>query len=208
MATCTPGKFVTIILMFNMTTLHVGWLGLAAALLAGCSGFNDDFSQAAALPVGPGQIEGAWVGTWRSDTSDHSGELKAIVTRVGRDAYNVRYRAVWSKWLPAFKMETALTGHFAGSTFHFEGDADLGWPYGRYEYAGYSTGEEFFSTYQTEGDRGVYSLHRTTVRVAPTSERQQQADEFGARAVEALNPPASELAPAPPAPQPPADEPD
>ena len=173
-----------------MTTLRFGWLGLVAALLGGCSGFERDFKALSAVPAPAGQIEGAWIGSWRSDTSDHSGPLKAIVTRTGKNEYQVRYRAVWSSWMPPFQMETLIKGHFAGSTFHFQGDANLGWPWGRYDYAGYATGEEFFSTYKAQKDRGIYSLRRPTVRVAPESppatNSEEQGAEFGVLAIEAL----------------------
>jgi hypothetical protein len=145
----------------------------AGAILVGCSSFRDEFVTAAAQPPSPGSLEGAWTGTWKSDVSDHGGKLDALVTRTGPSEYHVRYRAEYKVlWTMTFEHETVLRGHFSGATFHFEGDADLGWLYGTYQYSGYMTGQEFFSTYRTSGDEGVYHLQRPAAEpAAPVAAR-------------------------------------
>lgn len=155
--------------MVTHPILRWGCLLVAAAILPGCSSFQDDFDAAAASLPPPGAVEGAWTGTWRSDAGDHGGELNAIVTRTAQDEFHVRYKASYKMlWTMTSEYETNLKGHFSGSTFHFEGDADLGWlSGGRYRYAGYATDDEFFSTYKSDDRGGVYELHRPTVRAAP-----------------------------------------
>ena len=154
--------------MPNMTSVRGVCVLLSCIVIAGCGSYDKDFALAAAQAPGAGQIEGAWVGRWRSDTSGHAGDLKAIVTRINPSEYHVRYQAKYKAlWTATFEHETTLRGHFAGSTFHFEGDADLGWLYGRYDYSGYVTDDEFFSTYKAKDDRGTYKLRRPNAPLAP-----------------------------------------
>src|SRR5437764_11099339 len=76
---------------------------LLLALLAGCSSFPGEFKRASARPRGGDPIEGAWQGTWKSD-SGHSGRLRCVLTSMpatAKDAVpgtmpsaaSVRYRA-------------------------------------------------------------------------------------------------------------------
>jgi hypothetical protein len=190
------------------------WVLLAASVLGGCNSFGDAYKAAASTPQPPGAITGAWEGTWQSDESGHNGRLRAIVRRIGRDAYNVRYKAGYKMMgVPmSFEHETTLRGHFAGSTFHFKGAADLGWLPGIYRYTGYATPEDFYSTYKSKHDEGTYALRRPVAEPesgrgsrgdsqelwpgssAPT-ERLEAAggsDDFHNLAIEALSPPGAQ----------------
>ena len=166
------------------------WVILAAGVLGGCNGFSSRYEKALASPPPPGQIVGAWEGTWQSEANEHKGELRAVVVRVSHDTFNVHYSAHYSNLLPNFDHETTLKGHFAGSTFHFKGSADLGMLVG---------------TYKSKNDHGTYTLTRAGAKPpeAPVDAPRSDASEnfeFHNLATEALG--GSEAPPTPAAPAP------
>ena len=137
-------------------------LGLAL-LAAGCSSFDRDWDAAAATlrPSVPGSIEGRWLGTWHSDANHHTDELRCLVTRTN-DAYSARFHARYRKVFRfRFGYTVPLTVTEKEGAFQFEGAADLGWlAGGRYTYEGRATPTNFFSTYSSKYDHGVFEMTR------------------------------------------------
>lgn len=138
-------------------------LALAAIVLAGCSSFDTDYhAELAATGYNAPGITGVWVGTWHSDATGHTGQLRAIVTQTTPDIYNVRYDATYGKVVPlTFEYSINFPVQKQGDTYTFAGSADLGGLCGGiYDYRGHASPTEFFSTYHAKQDSGTYTLHR------------------------------------------------
>jgi hypothetical protein len=127
--------------------------------LFGCSSFERDWKAAAAIPSPPG-LAGRWEGSWRSTASGHSGELRCLMTAVGGDHYQARYRA---RWGCCFKFEytVPLQVEAKGQLFRFQGTADLGWlAGGLYRYDGEAGAARLLSTYSSRRDHGEFEMAR------------------------------------------------
>ena len=139
---------------------------LLVSLLCGCSTFNYEWRQAARKPT-PADITGRWEGRWVSQATGHNDRMRALVSRVDASRCDVKFHA-------AYKFEKArwITVHF-GYTVHmetkpgtngavaFHGSEDLGkLAGGVYTYDGRANATNFFSTYDSKYDRGVFEMHR------------------------------------------------
>lgn len=141
-------------------------IALALAVLlpllgtTGCSTYQREWRAAAAAPVAPGSIEGAWDGMWLSDHNGHNGRLQAILTKVDADTYEARFKARYMTIL-SFSQTTLLKARPGTGRLEFAGENDLGKAYGGiYTYAGHATDAEFFSTYKCSIDHGKFELKR------------------------------------------------
>lgn len=135
-------------------------LALCLTFTTACSSFNREWKAAAATPGQPDSIEGAWDGIWLSDHNDHTGRLRAIITRLNDDEYYARFHASYMKIL-TFGQAVNLQVKKAGTNFTFSGAADLGKTYGGiYEYKGNSSPEGFYSTYKCSIDHGTFRMTR------------------------------------------------
>jgi hypothetical protein len=150
----------------------------AILMLTSCSaGFNREWRRALADGRGSARNEltGAWQGTLRSEVNGHHGELRCIVSLVGRDGdaggggplrsdarqtTRFHYHATFMKFLSA----TYDVTHQVFRTkegFTFSGDQKLpGMCGGLYHYEGSGTPERFSATFRSAGDRGVFELKR------------------------------------------------
>lgn len=136
----------------------------AVMALAGCSGFDRAWEEAAESPPPRDAITGRWSGTWQSEANDHAGDLRAIITRKDDGNYLARYHATYAGFL-TFETEANLTGRRTGDRVELEGEEDLGWLAGGvYQYQGHATPTEFFSTYESKHDHGTYRMTRPSQR--------------------------------------------
>ena len=151
--------------MFRIRTL---WLAaFSACLLCGCSTFNYEWHRAAQKPAPANDITGRWEGRWISRSSGHKNKLRALVTRTDTNHYDVKFHAAYKsekfKWLTVHfgytvRMETkpAVDGFV-----EFHGSEDLGaLAGGVYTYDGQANATNFFSTYKSKYDRGVFEMQR------------------------------------------------
>lgn len=146
--------------------------------LSSCSiGYNREWTkakqEAAAHP--PKDMSGPWVGTWRSDKNGHHGDLRCIVSVVGKDGYGegndphrfhigqtnrFHYHATFMKFLSATYDVThqIFRSH---DQFTFSGDQALyGKGSGLYHYEGKATPQTFHATFRSESDHGVFEMKR------------------------------------------------
>lgn len=155
-----------------------GWLLLLAALFsAGCSTFDNDWrslattKEAGSPAVG---ILGRWEGNWRSETSDHTGRLRAIVSALpekpGRHAssaapgaagqlYEVRFHALWG-WDFVAEYTVEIEVREQPARYDFKGESELGLFFGKYQCDGHILGDRFFANYTAAGDRGTFEMRR------------------------------------------------
>ena len=133
-------------------------IGLGAT---GCSSFESDWNAAAVTPDPTNDITGRWTGTWQNENNDHSGPMRAIITRIDDTHVRAQYRAVWADVIP-FESEVVLTTERRGEAYHFSGESHLDSAVGGglYLYEGHATQSEFFSTYDSESNDGTYTMER------------------------------------------------
>src|SRR6185436_3592567 len=139
-------------------------MAASALLFTGCSAFNYEWRQAAGKPVPTNDIAGPWEGRWISKATGHENKLRALITPVDTNHHDVKFHA-------AYKSETFkfITVHFGytvrmetkpgtnGVAFH--GAEDLGaLAGGVYTYDGFTNPTNFFSTYKSKYDHGVFEM--------------------------------------------------
>jgi hypothetical protein len=140
---------------------------LAGLVLCGCSAFNYEWRQAAKKSTPVNEITGRWEGRWISTVNGHNDMLRALISKVDSNHYDVKFHA-------AYKSETIkwITVHF-GYTVHmetkpatngiveFHGSENLGvLAGGVYTYDGRADPTSFFSTYKSKYDRGTFEMKR------------------------------------------------
>lgn len=144
-----------------MNHFRTGFLMLSL-LATGCSTFQSDWKTLVSQPVRTASIEGCWDGTWKSDVNGHTGRLRCILTKQAAGTYQARFHAQYNQIL-SFGYTVTLTGQATGTTFTFNGEANLGWwAGGRYQYAGEISPTNFFSTYECRYDHGIFQMYRPT----------------------------------------------
>ena len=135
---------------------------LAAALVTagGCCSFEREWRDSMCCVSAGDRLDGLWEGTWRSCVNNHTGRLRAIITRCDDGLYRARFHAVFWGVLP-FEFTLTMTSVDLGSLARFSGEADLG-PLagGVYTYAGHTDGCTFESTYCARQDHGVFQMRR------------------------------------------------
>ena len=132
---------------------------LLSALLSGGCAFNHAWNAAATTPVAANGIQGRWQGTWASEASAHTGRLRCIVTKQDDGKYRAWYHANYRKVL-SFSYSVTLEATHTNGIYKFSGDADLGWAGGVYHYEGQANATNFYSTYQSTYDHGVFQMRR------------------------------------------------
>jgi len=152
-------------------------LGLTAVLsLSSCSSFHREWKQALqtqpAVPVTP---SGAWVGTWKSTGTGHTGELRAVLGKMPAARSGVvpfHYHARWGRVLRAPfltqqpTMRLAQPGHYLS-----EGAWELpAWAGGAYRYRFHATPSRLDGTYRSAADHGTLTLRRPLAAKAQTAQ--------------------------------------
>lgn len=133
---------------------------LTVVLLCGCSSFNRDWRKAAQQPAPANSIEGRWEGSWTSGSNAHTGNLRCLLTREEGARYQARFRATYGK-IFHFSYTTPLTVQEHGDGWEFNGESNLGkMAGGVYYYEGRASTTNFFSTYKSKYDHGVFEMRR------------------------------------------------
>ncbi len=143
-------------------------LGVVPLLLGftGCSSFNREWKTTVVRAVKAHDIAGRWEGRWHSDANGHNDRLRALITAVETNHFDVKFHAAYKHWMTLF-----LTVHFGytvrmeampdGSGLKFYGSEDLGFLAGGiYTYEGRADGTNFFSTYKSKYDWGTFEMKR------------------------------------------------
>lgn len=133
---------------------------LPLLLACGCSSFNRDWKRAAQQPVQSDSIEGRWEGKWLSEVNGHTGKLRCLLTRENEGHCSARFRATYAKILRfGYKVSLAIQRHYGG--WEFNGEENLGkLAGGVYYYEGHATPTNFFSTYRSKYDHGIFEMRR------------------------------------------------
>ncbi|MBI3853796.1 MAG: hypothetical protein HY298_26525 [Verrucomicrobia bacterium] len=132
---------------------------LLLALLSGGCAFSRAWNAAATTATPTADIQGRWRGTWASEVSAHTGKLRCIITKQDDGKYQARYHANYRKIL-SFSYTVTLDATYTNGIYKFSGDADLGWAGGVYHYAGQANTTNFYSTYQSRNDHGIFQMRR------------------------------------------------
>ncbi len=105
-------------------------------------------------------LVGAWDGTWKSEASRHHGRLQCLISESSPREYQARFRATFGKiFHSSYTVPLSVTQ--TNGQFEFRGQANLGsLAGGDYTYVGHASPTNFFSTYQSKYDHGVFELHR------------------------------------------------
>lgn len=138
------------------------WLVVMGLLLGatGCSSFNREWKAALRQPAPTDGLAGPWVGTWRSEASQHQGRLRCLIAPPTNGVYQARFHAQFAGVL-RFGYTAELTATQHAGIYSFRGTADLGKRAGGvYQYQGWSTAHEFSSTYECPRDHGAFWLQR------------------------------------------------
>ncbi|MFT5466185.1 MAG: hypothetical protein ACI8UO_001283 [Verrucomicrobiales bacterium] len=130
--------------------------------LASCAAPNFEKRYAAAVAESGGDFQdvtGPWEGTWLSGHNQHTGELKAIVSKSpkGQNRYRFLYWATWAKMKGTFKFEGDSVED--GGVVKMSGAKRLG-PF-QYTHKAEMTKDQFEATYGSDKeDFGTFQLHR------------------------------------------------
>jgi len=137
-------------------------VAFATLVLTGCSTFNYEWRQAGQKPVSTDDITGRWEGRWISQANGHNDKLRALITKMDTNHYDVKFHAAYKKWITvhfgyAVRMETRPRAN--GVAFH--GSENLGaLAGGVYTYDGHADPTNFFSTYDSKYDHGTFEMKR------------------------------------------------
>jgi len=133
---------------------------LGLLVVCGCSSFNRDWKQAERQPTPANSIEGRWEGRWLSDTNGHRGALRSLITMEGDDRCTARFRATYGKVFRfSYSVSLEIQPHYGG--WEFNGEENLGkLAGGVYYYEGRASPTNFFSTYRSKYDGGIFEMHR------------------------------------------------
>jgi hypothetical protein len=148
--------------------MKCGWwwvLAVCCVAVCGCSSFNREYRQALTQPVPREAISGPWQGRWLSHYNGHNDELRALVTRIDASHYDVKFRAKYKKGITfhfgyTVRLETLPA---TNGVVVFRGAENLGaLAGGVYRYEGHATPTNFFSTYRSKHDHGIFEMQRPT----------------------------------------------
>ncbi|HEX4131218.1 MAG TPA: hypothetical protein VHZ24_14355 [Pirellulales bacterium] len=135
----------------------------AVSAIVGCTPFSNFRSQcecASCKYSGAADLSGCWEGTWCSQHSGHNGYLDAVITPCGGGKYHARFHATFFKFF-SYEYETTLTAYAQDGVYHFSGQKDLGRiAGGMYYYNGTTTACDFYATYCSSKDHGVFKMRR------------------------------------------------
>ena len=134
---------------------------LAVLIMGGCSSFNQDWEQAAQVPVQG--VEGRWIGGWHSDYNQHEGPLRCLITKKDGNIYHTRFHAKYKLGFLTisypYDMDMTITQD--AKSYSFKGEADLGWLAGGvYRYDGNGTSANIDMNFQASKDHGTFRLNR------------------------------------------------
>jgi len=129
-------------------------------ITAGCSTFNHEWEKAASAPNQG--VQGRWIGTWKSDVTGHTEDLRCILKQTGEGKYSARFYAHYKYGIRfAVGYRVHLEGQESNGTLKFHGDENLHWYAGGvYHYDGTVDSTNFSSTYACKYDHGSFQMTR------------------------------------------------
>ena len=135
---------------------------VAVLLLCGCSTFNYEWRQAVKKPIPTNNITGRWTGRWISQANGHNDQLRCLITQVDKTHYDAKFHAAYKTWITFhFGYTARLETRPGRNDVTFHGAADLGLLAGGiYTYDGQASATNFFSTYDSKYDRGIFQMQR------------------------------------------------
>ena len=137
----------------------IGGLLVGLFLTCGCSSFDRQWSALADRPA-PQSMEGRWQGTWVSDASGHSGNLRAAVRQTGADKYLAAFDATY-EGIFRFGYDLPLVAGRRDGVTYFQGREDLTFLAGGvYWYDGHATDTVLLCTYRSKYDYGHFALRK------------------------------------------------
>lgn len=107
-------------------------------------------------------LVGTWEGTWSSSSCGMDGTLRCTVTKSdnGDGKYIAAFDATFWKVF-SHKSTITLNAEADGEALRFSGEEDLGLLKGGvYHYEGHTDGKEFYSTYDSTFDKGIFRMKR------------------------------------------------
>jgi len=105
-------------------------------------------------------LVGQWAGTWSSSSNGMGDSLCCNVSKSGDGKYEAVFEAVFGK-IFTHRSTVTLSVEADGDTWRFRGEKDLGLLSGGvYRYEGRTDGQEFYSTYDSLLDKGVFRMKR------------------------------------------------
>lgn len=135
-------------------------LTLLVAATSGCASFDRAWDEAGATPTPTNNITGRWEGTWKSDDSGHTDQLRCIISESPGPLFPARFHAHYKRVF-SFGYTVPLRITRNGNQFQFSGDSNLGWLAGGvYHYDGTATPDHFQAEYKSKHDHGTFELRR------------------------------------------------
>ena len=136
---------------------------VVALITTGCSSFNREWKAAALHPTPTNTMTGRWEGIWRSEVNGHTDRLRCLITPGTNGTHAARFHAEYKRFFIRFKFgyTVPLLLKTNEGRFEFASEANLGWYAGGvYRYRGSVTPTNFFSTFDSKYDRGVFEMTR------------------------------------------------
>ena len=144
-------------------TLRHALILISAAFLTSCASpdFRDSWRQATSTPT-PNDITGAWEGTWKSEQTGHTGNLRCLVTRDTKSPsdHSFHYWASW-KHLVSGEFTVNYPVNQRGGKSSFGGRHNLGKALGgTFSHNAVATPTTYDATYSAAKDQGTFTLVR------------------------------------------------
>jgi hypothetical protein len=127
---------------------------------AGCSTFDADWEAACSASYGIDSIEGPWQGTWKSEATGQTGDVRCIVSDAPEGGYTVRMHV---KYALIFSGEESIpiTIQNDREVIRFHGTVDQGaFGGGVLRYDGQVDNGQYTAKYRSRYDYGNYALTR------------------------------------------------
>ena len=138
---------------------------LSALTFVGCSTFNNEWRQAAKATTPTNDITGRWEGRWFSHANGHNERMRCLITQVDANHYDAKFHAAYKKWITIyFGYTVRLETKSSPNGVTFRGQQNLGaLAGGVYAYDGHANATNFFSTYHSKHDNGIFQLYRPSL---------------------------------------------
>lgn len=135
---------------------------ISLLMLASCTGIPRGWTKARRTTPADG-VSGAWIGTWHSETTGHSGGLRCVAEQRGPATWRFRYRASWAKVLCAgFTMDASVKADGKGGGA-VSGSKDIGPLFGgTFSCEGTIRDGKFNARYFSKPDRGTMEMRRVS----------------------------------------------